>query len=228
MGDKFSFKNIFGSISRLMEEDAADSSKPRGKSPGQKLHEDEIQNAILVLAAAVVRCDKNYNTGTEKFIREFFAKQFGTNGLTVRMRAIPSHIDIGTEPFTRISCKELKMLTTHDSRVSIVHFLFGVAAADDFASAKEIRCIQRIAKYLDVSDKDFKAIKEDFIQQNNPYKLLEIELDATPEQVRIAYRKMVLKYHPDKRAANISEEEASIKFREIKKAYELIKNTPKP
>ena len=224
MGDKFSFKNIFGSISRLMAEDAADSHKPRGKSPGQKLHEDEIQNAILVLAAAVVRCDKNYTTGTEKFIRDFLARQFGTTGLTVRMRAVPSHIDIGTEPFTRISCKELKMLTTHDSRISIVHFLFGVAAADDFANAKEIRAIHRIAGYLGVSDKDFKEIKEHFIQENNPYKLLEIELDATSEQVRVAYRKMVLKYHPDKRAANVSEEEASMKFLAIKRAYELIKN----
>jgi DnaJ-class molecular chaperone len=33
---------------------------------------------------------------------------------------------------------------------------------------------------------------------------------------------MVLKFHPDKREKSVSEEEASKKFRDIKKAYETI------
>jgi DnaJ-class molecular chaperone len=41
-------------------------------------------------------------------------------------------------------------------------------------------------------------------------------------EVKTAYRRMALKYHPDKRAKGISEEEANRKFREVKRAYELI------
>ena len=40
---------------------------------------------------------------------------------------------------------------------------------------------------------------------------------------KVAYRKMVLKFHPDKREDDVSEEEASLKFREIKRAFETIK-----
>jgi DnaJ like chaperone protein len=114
------------------------------------------------------------------------------------------------------------MLTTHDSRLNIIHFLFGVAAADDFVNAKETRCINRIATYLGISDKDFKEIKQSFINQDNPYNVLGIEDGASINEVRTAYRKLVLKYHPDKREAHISEEEANHKFREIKRAFDTI------
>ena len=115
------------------------------------------------------------------------------------------------------------LVTTYDSRVSITQFLFGVAGADDFVNAKELRCLSRIATYLGVSDKDFKEIKQAFLQTSSPYAVLGVDEEATIEQVKIAYRKMVLKFHPDKREAHITEEEANIKFREIQRAFELIK-----
>ena len=106
-------------------------------------------------------------------------------------------------------------------------FLFGVAAADDFVNAKELRCIQRISGYLGISEKDFKQLKHNALAGNNPYYALGIEENATMEEVKVAYRKMVLKFHPDKREDNVSEEDASLKFREIKRAFELIKKQQK-
>ena len=217
---KFSFNNLLNSVSKLiLEEEVVE----RKLSPQQKAHQQEIENSILVLAAAVIRCDRNFSAETEKFIHHFLAKQFGATGARQRSNSIISHIEIGTEPFTKIACRELKMLTTHNSRISIVNFLFGVAAADDFINAKEIRCVQRIAGYLGMSEKEFATLKQNAVRDNNPFNLLGVDEDATFEQVKIAYRKMVLKFHPDKRAEEISEEEASIKFREIKRAFEMIK-----
>lgn len=192
-------------------------------SAQQKAHNQEIENSILVLAAEVIRCDRNFSADTEKYIQQFLTKQFGAVGIKQRSSAINNHIDIGTEPFTKIACKELKMLTTHDSRVNIVQFLFGVAAADDFINPKELRCLLRIAGYLGVSDKDFKEIKQNFGRQSSPYAVLGLEDLASFEEVKVAYRKMVLKYHPDKRGEEVSEEEAAIKFREIKRAFDTIK-----
>ena len=199
-----------------------DIEKPR-RNPQQAAHEIEIQNAILVLAAEVIKCNRNFNTGTEDFILNFFVQQFGAKGGKQRLNAIRNHLEMGIEPLLKISCKELKMLTTYDSRLSIAQFLFGVADADDFVNPKEIRCITRIATYLGISDKDFKELKQAFIRESNPYKLLGIDDDATLEQVKIAYRKMVLKFHPDKREAHTNEDEANAKFREIQRAFELIK-----
>ena len=60
---------------------------------------------------------------------------------------------------------------------------------------------------------------------NWAYTALEIEPNATNEEVKKAYRKMAMKYHPDK-VANAGEEirqQATDKFRAINEAYEHIK-----
>ena len=222
---KFSFTNLIDSISKLISEEQV--IERHHRDPQQAAHEIEIQNAILVLASEVIKCNRNYTGSTEDFIIQFFTKQFGAKGAKQRIKSVTDHLEMGTEPLLKISCKELKMLTTHDSRVSIVEFLFGVADADDFINAKELRCLNRIATYLGISDKDFKEMKQNFLARSSPYALLGIEEDATTEEVKIAYRKMVLKYHPDKREAHVSEEEANVKFRAVQRAFEIIKTQRK-
>ena len=52
-------------------------------------------------------------------------------------------------------------------------------------------------------------------------KVLGISENATDAEIKKAYRKLVLKYHPDRNKNNKSFE---LKMTEINKAYELIKN----
>ncbi len=221
---KFSFNSFIGSVSKLISEgDVVE----KGPTAQQKAHQQEIENSILVLVADVIRCDRNFSNDTEVFVHDFMAKQFGHTNKAHRSTTVTNHIEVGTEPFTKIACKELKMLTTHDSRLSILKFLFGVAAADDFVNPKELRILTRIAGYLGISDSDLKQVKRAALSSNNPYYTLELEDGATYEEVKAAYRKMVLKYHPDKREDGVTEEDANLKFREIKRAFELIKQQQK-
>lgn len=55
----------------------------------------------------------------------------------------------------------------------------------------------------------------------NPYKILGIKQDASEEEIKSAYRKMAIKYHPDK---NPGDTEASEKFKEVAEAYEQLTN----
>lgn len=57
----------------------------------------------------------------------------------------------------------------------------------------------------------------------NYYKVLGIEKNATEEEVKKAYRKMALKYHPDKNKAADAEE----KFKQISEAYEVLSDPNK-
>jgi DnaJ like chaperone protein len=60
---------------------------------------------------------------------------------------------------------------------------------------------------------------------NSDYKILEIEANAGDEDVKKAYRKMAVKFHPDKVAALGEEVQkaAKEKFQKVQQAYENIK-----
>jgi molecular chaperone DnaJ len=56
------------------------------------------------------------------------------------------------------------------------------------------------------------------------YQVLDIPKDATEEQIKKAYRKKALKYHPDR---NPDDSEASDKFKKVSEAYEVLSDPNK-
>lgn len=58
----------------------------------------------------------------------------------------------------------------------------------------------------------------------NYYEILEISQDSNKETIKKAYRKMALKYHPDRNQGN---KEAEEKFKLVNEAYEVLSNDEK-
>ncbi|MBF0516467.1 MAG: molecular chaperone DnaJ [Nitrospirae bacterium] len=56
------------------------------------------------------------------------------------------------------------------------------------------------------------------------YNILEVERGASPEELKKAYRKMALKYHPDRNSGN---KEAEEKFKEVNEAYSCLSDAKK-
>ena len=79
---------------------------------------------------------------------------------------------------------------------------------------------------MGIPQADFESVKNMFYRNvDSDYKILGIEESATDEEVKRAYRKMAVKFHPDK-VAQMGEEfqkGAKEKFQKIQEAYEAIK-----
>jgi DnaJ-class molecular chaperone len=61
------------------------------------------------------------------------------------------------------------------------------------------------------------------MNSNNYYNILGLPPTATREEIKKAYRKLALRFHPDKNRED-SPAEATRKFREISRAYDILKN----
>jgi DnaJ-class molecular chaperone len=73
-------------------------------------------------------------------------------------------------------------------------------------------------KYINLS---FVILTSEQTVQFDPYSILEIDVGASPEEIKKSYRKLSLQYHPDKNPS----EDASEKYIKIAKAYETLTGT---
>lgn len=62
------------------------------------------------------------------------------------------------------------------------------------------------------------------IYRRDFYKILGVSKDAATSQIKKAYRKLAVKYHPDK---NPDDEDAVHKFHDINEAYEILSDEEK-
>lgn len=65
-----------------------------------------------------------------------------------------------------------------------------------------------------------KRREENHLKMVDYYRVLDIARPATEVEIKKAYRKLALKWHPDKNPNNL--DEANRKFREISEAYEVL------
>lgn len=61
------------------------------------------------------------------------------------------------------------------------------------------------------------------MEKKDFYKILGVSKDASPQELKQAYRKLALKYHPDKNKGKEAEE----KFKEVNEAYSVLSNPQK-
>lgn len=77
-----------------------------------------------------------------------------------------------------------------------------------------------------VAEEEEDPIDDDWDEAGNkdPYKVLRVERDADDEVIRQAYKKLALKYHPDKNQGSVI---ASRRFQEIAAAYDILRDPAK-
>lgn len=180
--------------------------------------------SLLVLVAAVMNADKKVLASELDFVRQYFVQNFGRASAQEAMLMLRDILK-QTIPVRDVSV-QIKNKLDYPSRLQLVHFLYGIAYSDQKVSSEEVKVIEIIAGYLGISDKDIQSLQSMFYKDiDSAYKILEIDKTATDEEVKKAYRRMALKYHPDK-VSYLGEEfrkTANEKFQKVNEAYERIK-----
>ena len=184
----------------------------------------DFSASLLILVAAVLKADGTVLKAELEFIKKFFVKHFGVDNTREQMLMLKDLLqkDIPLEQV----CAQIRANMEYAGRLELIHFLFGLSQSDGQIHPGEIQVITQIASFLRIQDPDFKSIKAMFLKESDSdYKILEITKEATEEEIRKAYRKMAMKYHPDK-VLNLGPEiqqDAKNKFLKVQEAYENIK-----
>jgi DnaJ like chaperone protein len=179
--------------------------------------------ALLVLSAAVMKANGVIKKSELDYVKDYYVRQFGDAKAKEYILALREILK--QEIPTRQVCLQISNFMPHPMRLQLMHYLFGIAKADGIVDLDEINVVQTIANYLNISQKDFDSIKAMFHKDtNSAYKVLEIEKSATETEIKKAYRKMAIKYHPDK-VAGLGEDiqnAAKEKFQKVQEAYDSI------
>jgi len=123
-------------------------------------------------------------------------------------------------------CHQIRSHMDYPSRLQLLQLLFSISLADGAVNSSEQELVSSIAGYLNITPQDYASIKNMFVPEtDSSYKILGVEQTATDDEVKKAYRKMAVKYHPDK-VGHLGEDykkSAEEKIKKINEAYEKIK-----
>ncbi|HCY98121.1 TerB family tellurite resistance protein [uncultured Polaribacter sp.] len=184
----------------------------------------DFEMSLLVLASIVIKSDGKVDQKELDFVRIQFTSMYGKERANNAFKLFKGIVK--KEISARQVCLQIRSHMPHASRLQLLHFLFGIAKADGFVVESEIEEIRKIAGYLYINERDYSSIKAMFYDASeNAYQILEITKEASNEEVKKAYRKMVKKYHPDK-LQGLGEEHlkgANEKFQSIQSANDRIK-----
>lgn len=191
----------------------------------QRSTTNDVPTMLMALSAAVMKADGKVLKSELNYVKTFFTQQFGPQFNAQHLQTLKQFLDSDSIPLNRI-CQDIQMRMQPAVRVQLLHYMFGIAKADNDVSIAEINVIQRISQLLGVSQADFESVKNMFYRNvDSDYKVLGIDANATDDEVKKAYRKMAIKFHPDK-VSQMGEEYqkgAKEKFQKIQEAYEGIK-----
>ena len=226
----FVIGSAFDSGSQNRIHDPYSQSQPYGdiRSSTRRPTQGGYAMSLLVLVAAVMKADGKTLKSELNYVKEFFVRNFGLESANEALKMLRDLLEQDI-PVTDV-CHQIQRNMDYSSRLQLLHFLFGIANADGEVHESELKLIAHISVNLGISSKDYESIRSMFVKNtDSAYKILEIDPSASDEEIKKAYRKMAMKYHPDKVSylGDDFQKAAKEKFQKVNEAYEEIKKQRK-
>ena len=180
--------------------------------------------SLLVLMAAVMKSDGKILKSELDYIKGQLVHMIGEEKAAEALLMLRDMLkkDI---PLLEV-CHQIRINVDYQAKIQLLHLLFGLGKSDGSLGNQEINTIKLISGNLGISESDYQSVLNMFYDNlDSAYKVLEILPDCTDEEVKKAFRKMAIRFHPDK-VTHLGEEfqgAANEKFQKVNEAYEKIK-----
>jgi len=191
---------------------------------GDATQSGDFSMSLLVLSAAVMKADGVVKKSELAYVKSFFINNFGEEKskqlMLVLRELLKKEINIQEVSF------QISKFMDYSSKLQLMHYLFGIAQSDGHIDSSEINTIKDITGFLRISKVDYLSVKAMFVKDTeSAYKILEVSPNVSDEEIKKAYKKMAIKYHPDK-VSHLGldvQKAAEEKFQLLNSAYEEIK-----
>ena len=178
--------------------------------------------SLLVLSAAVIKADGKTTSQELATLRSFFSRNFGPQAGSEAEEIVKELLTKDINLYE--VCGQIRSCMDYSQRLQLYHYLVSLGACDGLLQS-ETDVLEVIASYIGLSKSEVDSIFAQFRPSNDSnYRILEIDPSASNDEVKKAYRKMAIKYHPDK-VATLGEDvqkAAEEKFKAVNQAYEAI------
>ena len=198
-----------------------------------KISNRDFEINLLALASLVIKADGKVSQKELDFVRAYFVSAYGKNRANEVFKIFNQNFKNKGISLNKIS-NLFNLGLNYESKLQVIHFLFGIAKADGSISQQEINKLLEFSNLFKLSYADFLSIKAMFIKEvDNDYKILEVDKSASDEEIKKSYRSLAKKHHPDK-VQHLGEayvKAAQDKFQKIQKAYQnicLLYTSPSP
>lgn len=214
-------------IGAIIDSESKQENRQRGRqSASGRTHAGDFKVSLVVLIACIVKADGVKKASELETVRRILVQAFGAaeadDAMEILERILPQNIDESQVAW------QISRNTNYSTKLELLHMLFQVAYADGEVCQAEMAALERISAIFGISPVDFNAIRAPYTKGKDSdwaYKALGIEHNATEEEIKKAYRRMAMKYHPDK-LTGLGEDvkkAGADKFRSVQEAYEFLK-----
>ena len=188
--------------------------------------------SLLLLAAHIIQADGKIMHSEMECVRRLLRQSFGAaaerEGDMILRRLFDKRKELGINEWNnqiRQSCRQMSEVMTPEQLLQLLSFLCDIAKADGNIDPKEVEELHRLAIHL--------GLEASMVDQllnlgsttlEDAYKVLGVSPDASDEEVKKAYRRLALQYHPDKVASLGDDVKAAAekKFKELGAAKDRI------
>lgn len=168
--------------------------------------------SMLVMSSYIIRADGRIMHSEMEYVRQFLRANFGEAAVEEGERILLNLFEQRkqmerTDPMSfrntiRDCGTQIAANLSYEQRLQLFDFLVKIAQADGHVCSQEIDALKEVSAYMQINAQDVDSLLNlggDSLDE--AYKVLEVTPSATDDEVRAAYRKQVLKHHPDKVAA---------------------------